>query len=166
MFWLKCILFKQHYIFLYITNFFYRSTVHMLSKMVWNIPSTLSFSKYYNLAYLFRFATRFRCQLNLAIIVFETWSDNYLLPKVLIKVGFSILSYFFFFLGACLSKTKTKLFSKAALVLITDILLKISNLNWSKYCLTLCYINFCGSKFCFENSIHDYDQLNQFQRNL
>ena len=31
------------------------------------LPSTLRFSKYCNLAYLFRFATRFRCHLNLTI---------------------------------------------------------------------------------------------------
>ena len=36
-----------------------------------------------------------------------------------------------------------------------DILLKISNQNWSlSYCLNLPYINFFGSKFCFENSVH------------
>ena len=59
--------------------------------------STLGFSKYCNLAYLFRFATRFRCHLNFTMslghiwIVFETWSGHYLLPKVLIKMGFLIL---------------------------------------------------------------------------
>ena len=31
------------------------------------LPSTLSFSKYCNLAYLFRFATRFRCHLNVTM---------------------------------------------------------------------------------------------------
>ena len=33
------------------------------------LPSTLSFSKYCNLACLFRFATRFRCHLNLTISI-------------------------------------------------------------------------------------------------
>ena len=67
------------------------------------LPSTLSFLKYCNLAYLFRFATRFRCHLNFTMslghiwIGFETWSGHYLLPKVLIKMGFLILWWNFLF---------------------------------------------------------------------
>ena len=54
----------------------------------------------------------------------------------------------FFFLGTFLSNIKTKLFSKTAWVLIADILLKISSLNWSlSYCLKLRYIDFFGSNF-------------------
>ena len=64
------------------------------------LQSTLSLSKYCNLTYLFRFVTRFRCRLNLTMsigflalfwrlisLVLETWSDHYLLPKLLIKIG-------------------------------------------------------------------------------
>ena len=117
------------------------------------LPSTLSFSKYCNLVCLFRFATRFRCHLNwifwLIWIDLEMWSDLHLLPKVLIKMGFLILSKKkFFFLGVCLSKIETKLFLKTAWVLIASILLNMSNLNWSlSFCLKLRYINFSGSKF-------------------
>ena len=54
----------------------------------------------------------------------------------------------FVFLGARLSKTETKLFAKAAWVLMVDILLQISNLNWSLLnCLKLRYINLFGLNF-------------------
>ena len=60
------------------------------------LPPTLSFSKYCNLAYLFRFATSFRCDLNLKMSIgyFDLFDlfDHYLLPKVLIKMGFLIIS--------------------------------------------------------------------------
>ena len=45
---------------------------------------------------------------------FETWSDHYLLPKVLIKMAFLFPRKFFVFIGACLSKIGTNLFLKAA----------------------------------------------------
>ena len=54
----------------------------------------------------------------------------------------------FVFLGARLSKIETKLFAKAAWVLIVDILLQISNLNWSLLnWLKLRYINLFGLNF-------------------
>ena len=54
----------------------------------------------------------------------------------------------FVFLGARLSKIETKLFAKAAWVLMVDILLQISNLNWSLLnCLKLRYINLFGLNF-------------------
>ena len=54
----------------------------------------------------------------------------------------------FVFLGARLSKIETKLFAKAAWVLVVDILLQISNLNWSLLnCLKLRYINLFGLNF-------------------
>ena len=54
----------------------------------------------------------------------------------------------FVFLGARLSKIETKLFAKAAWVLMVDILLQISSLNWSLLnCLKLRYINLFGLNF-------------------
>ena len=54
----------------------------------------------------------------------------------------------FVFLGARLSKIETKLFAKAAWVLVVDILLQISNLNWSLLnCLKLRYVNLFGLNF-------------------
>ena len=68
---------------------------------------------------------------------------DHLLPKVLIEMGFWFPRKIFVFLGACLSKIETELFSKAAWVLTVDILVQISNLNWSLLnCLILQYINF------------------------
>ena len=84
-------------------------------------------------------------------------------------MGFLIASYFFLifvFLGACLSKIETKLFLKAAWVLIADILSKISNLNWSpSYCLKLRYIKFFGSTFYqWFSNIHFPSQCLFFER--
>ena len=65
------------------------------------LQPTLSLLKHCNLSRFFRFATRFCCRLNLAMstgffwlisLVFETWSDRYLFPKVLIKMRFLIPS--------------------------------------------------------------------------
>ena len=73
-------------------------------------------------------------------------------------MGFWFPRKIFVFLGACLSKIETELFSKAAWVLTVDILVQISNLNWSLLnCLILQYINFLlvqTFRFCFENSIY------------
>ena len=78
----------------------------------------------------------------------ETLSDYHLLLRFIFNWGFWFSCKFFIFLGVFLSKIETKLLSKTAWVLITSILLKISNLNWSlSYCLKLQYINFLGSKF-------------------
>ena len=105
---------------------------------------TLSFSKYCYLAYLFRFATRFRCHLNLTMSlgIFDLF--NLFLRRYLIIICFRrfLLKCGFWF--SC----KNKLFSKSAWVVLADILLKLSNLNWSlSYCLKLRYIDFFGSNF-------------------
>ena len=57
--------------------------------------------------------------------MFETLFCHYLLAKVLIKMGFFIPYKIFVFLGACLSKIETTLFSKTAWVLIADIIANI-----------------------------------------
>ena len=117
----------------------------------------LSFSKYCNLAYLFRFANRFRCPLNLTmslrfldlfalflrrdLVIIYFW-------RFLLKWGFWFPSKICVFLGECLSQIETKLFSKAAWVLIVEIVLKISNLNWPlSHCLKPRYVDFFGSNF-------------------
>ena len=114
LFWLKFILFESKIIFSCISLFFFLEVPFTCLAKWFGIKLqyfeklsvdgntlTLSFSKYFHLAYLFRFATRFRCHLNLTMslgffwlisIVFEAWSDHFLLPKVLIKIGFFILS--------------------------------------------------------------------------
>ena len=65
------------------------------------LQPTLSLLKHCNLSHFFRFGTRFCCRLNLArstgffwliSLVFKTWSDRYLFPKVLIKMRFLIPS--------------------------------------------------------------------------
>ena len=64
-----CFLIKIHHFqatyFLVYYYFYLRDTVYMLSKMDWNYHQHYFFSKYNNLAYLFRFATGFCCDLNL-----------------------------------------------------------------------------------------------------
>ena len=118
------------------------------------LKSTLRFSNYYNLAYLFRFVNRFCCHLNftLSLGYFDLFAlflrhDIIIICfwRFLLKWAFWFL-HRFFFLGACLHKIETKLLLKAAWVLIADILLKISNLSWwLSYCLKLRYIDFFGS---------------------
>ena len=118
------------------------------------LQSTLSFSKCGNLAYLFRFVNRFRCHLNLTMSLgffdlFALFLRSGLIiiffRRFLLKWVFWFPRKFFVFLGACLCKTETKLFLKAAWVLIEDILLKTSSLNWSlSYFLKLQYIHFFG----------------------
>ena len=56
----------QHNIFLYITILFEKCSLHAFQNNL-ELQSTLSFSKYCNLAYLFRFATKFRCRLNVTM---------------------------------------------------------------------------------------------------
>ena len=96
--------------------------------------SILSFSNYCNLAYLFRF-----CHLNLTISL--GFSDLFALflrhnliiicfRRFLLKWSLRFPRKFFVFLGACLYKIEIKIFLEAAWVLIADILLQISNLNW------------------------------------
>ena len=121
------------------------------------LQSTLSFSKYYNFAYLFRFANRFRCHLNLTMPLglfdlFALFLRHDLIiicfRRFLLKWRFWFPRKFFVFLRACLSKIETKLFLKASWVLKSDILLKISNLNSSlSYCLKLRYVDFFGLNF-------------------
>ena len=74
---------------------------------------TLSFSKYCNLAYSFRFATKFRCRLNLTMSLgfFELFAlcsrrDPVIicLRRFLSKWGFWFHRKIFVFLGECLSK--------------------------------------------------------------
>ena len=86
------------------------------------LKSTLRFSNYYNLAYLFRFVNRFCCHLN-----FKLSLGYFDLFALFLRL---FLHRLFVFLGACLHKIETKLLLKAAWVLIADILLKISNLSW------------------------------------
>ena len=50
--------------FLVYYYFYLRSTVYMLSKMVWNYTQHYVLSNYCNLPCLFRFAIKFRCHLN------------------------------------------------------------------------------------------------------
>ena len=121
------------------------------------LQSTLSFSKYCNLACLFRFVTSFLCRLNLAISIgFFNLLALFLrrdliiicFQRFLLKWVFLFPRRIFVFLGACLSKIETKLPSKAAWVLTADILLQISNLNCTlSNCLKLRYINFFCSNF-------------------
>ena len=91
------------------------------------LKSTLRFSNYYNLAYLFRFVNRFCCHLNftLSLGYFDLFAlllrhDIIIIcfRRFLIKWAFWFLHRFFVFLGACLHKIETKLLLKAAWVLI------------------------------------------------
>ena len=56
----------QHNIFLYITILFEKYGLYFFQNDL-ELQSTLSFSKYCNLDYLLRFATKFRCRLNLTM---------------------------------------------------------------------------------------------------
>ena len=136
------------------------------------------FSKYCNFAYLFRFANMSCCHLNLTmsleffdLLTLFLRRDVIIIcfRKFLLKWGFWFSCKIFVFFGACLSEIETKLFSKTAWVLIADILLKMSNLNWSlSYCLKLWYIDFFSSNFLnfVLNISYDDDHSNQFQRSL
>ena len=77
-------------------------------------------------------------------------SDHYLLPKVLIKMEFLIFPRkIFVYLKL---KKKKKKFSKAAWVFVADILLQISNLNWSLSLFEIAVYRFLWFKlfkFCF-----------------
>ena len=111
------------------------------------LESTLRFSKYWNLACLFRFATLLHCRLNLTmsigffeLLVLFLRRDLSIIcfRRFLLKWGVWFPHKGFVFWRVCLSKIETKLFSKAAWVLTSEILLKISNLNWSlSNCLKL-----------------------------
>ena len=81
----------------------------------------------------------------LICLVFETWSNQIIIcfRRFLSKWSFWFPHKIFVYL-----KLKKKFFSKAAWVPIADMLLQLSNLNWSlSYCLKLRYINFFGSNF-------------------
>ena len=89
------------------------------------LQSTLSFSKYCNLAYLFRFANSFCCDLNLTMSL--RFSDLFALflrhdliiicfRRFLLEWGFWFRRKFFIFLGECLSKIDTQLCLWAAWV--------------------------------------------------
>ena len=141
--------------FLVYYYFYLRSTVYMLSKMVWNYHQSLS--KYCKLACLFRFAIRFRCHLNLTMSLglfdlFELiWRRDLTIIcswRFLLKWGFWFSSKIFIFLEVFLSKIETRLFSKTTWVPIASMLLKTSNSNWPlSFCLKWRYIYFFGSKF-------------------
>ena len=81
------------------------------------LQSTLRFSKYCNLAYLFRFANSFRCHLDLTMSLgffdlFALFSRYDLIIicfwKFLLKWGFWFPGKFFVFLGVCLFKIESK----------------------------------------------------------
>ena len=131
--------------------------------------SILSFSNYCNLAYLFRF-----CHLNLTISL--GFSDLFALflrhnlsiicfRRFLLKWSLRFPRKFFVFLGACLYKIEIKIFLEAAWVLIADILLQISNLNWFTMILYEIAVNwffwFILFKFCFENSMYHMMMITQ-----
>ena len=109
------------------------------------------------MACLFTFANKFCCRLNFAMSIgFFDLLALFLKPdlliisfqRLLLKWGFWFPRKSFVFLGACLSKIETKLFSKAAWVLTAGLLWQIPNLNWSlSNCLKLRYINFFGLSF-------------------
>ena len=139
----KSLSFSSNNIFLYITIYFEKYGLHAFQND-FELQSTLSFSKYCNLAFLFRFATKFHRHLNLTMslgffwlicLVFET-SGYHLLAKVLIKMGF--LKFLFSWEHVYL-KCKQNYFQS---------LHGFSNLNWSlSSCLRLWYINFFDSNF-------------------
>ena len=88
----------------------------------------------------FRFSTKFCCRLKLTMSI--AFFDS--LPEW----AFWFLYKSFVFWGMFLYRTETKLFSKSAWALAVDILLQISNLNWSQWIgLQLWYINFFGPNF-------------------
>ena len=81
--------------------FYFRNTVNMLSKMVWNynknlVSQVLQFGLFVQICHQVSLSLKLDnaiwiCFL-LISLVFETWSDHYLLPNVLIKIGFLIPS--------------------------------------------------------------------------
>ena len=157
--------FKHCYIFLYITIFIWEVWFTCFPKW-FEIIIDIKYLKVLQFGLFIQICQHVSLSLKLdnvtrifwlIYLVFETWSDHYSLVK------------FFVFLGACLPEIETKLFSKTAWVLIADILLKMSNLNWSvSYCLKLWYIDFFGSNFSkfVLNISSDDDHSNQVQRNL
>ena len=62
----KSLSFSSNNIFLYITIYFEKYGLHAFQND-FELQSTLSFSKYCNLTFLFRFATKFHCHLNLTM---------------------------------------------------------------------------------------------------
>ena len=119
------------------------------------LQSRLRFSKYCNLAFLFKFVSRFCFHLNLTMSLgcFDLFAlflrhDMIIIcfRRFSLKWGFWIPPNFFF-LEACLSKIERQLFLNAARILIAGILF-ISNLNWAlSYCLKSRYVYFFGSNF-------------------
>ena len=97
---------------LYITILSEKYGLHFFQNDL-ELRPTLSFSKYCNLAYLFRFATKFRCRLNLTMSLgfFDLFAlflrrDLVIicLRRFLLKWLFWFSRKIFVFLGACLSK--------------------------------------------------------------
>ena len=118
-------------------------------KNVLEIQSTLSFSKYFNLVCLFRFQIFHQVLLSLKLdnvnsifwliaFVLRRYLIIFRFQRILLEWAFWFLYKSFVFLGMLLYRTETKLFSKSAWALVVDILLQISNLNWSQWiCLQL-----------------------------
>ena len=78
------------------------------------LQSTLSFSKHCKLVYLFRFANRFRCHLNLTMpLEFFDLFALFLRHDLIIICLRRFPRQVFVFLRVCLSKIETKLFLKA-----------------------------------------------------
>ena len=134
------------------------------------LQSKLSFSKYCNLAYLFRFANRFCCHLNLTMPL--GISDLFALflrhdpiiicfRRFLLKWSFWFPRKFFVFIGECLSKIifigcmgshSRHTIRNTQFKLVTTILFEIV-VYW--------FLSFKLFKFCFENSIYDMMMITQ-----
>ena len=137
----------QHNIFLYITISLEKYSLHFFENDL-ELQSTLSFSKYYNLSYLFRFATKFRCRLNLTMSLgfFDLFVMFLRRDLVIICLRRFLLKCFFYSLVKCVFswvhdylKCKQNYFQR---------LHGFSDLNWSlSSCLKLRYINFFGSNY-------------------
>ena len=97
-FWQRFVLFKQHYIFLYIIIFIWEVRITCFPNCLRIIINT-KFLKVLQFGVFIQISNRFRCHLNLKMslrffwltcLIFEMRSDHYLLAKVLIKMGFLI----------------------------------------------------------------------------
>ena len=100
LFWWKFITFKHNYIFFYITFFIWEVRFTCFPKW-FGITINTKFLKVLQFGLFIQIWHQVSLSLKLdnvtgifwlIWIVFETWFDNYLLPKVLIKMGFLILS--------------------------------------------------------------------------
>ena len=139
LFWWQFILFKQHYIFLYITIFIWEVRFTCFLKWFGTTMNT-KFLKVLQLGLFIQICHQVLLPLNLTVSIGFFGLIALFLRRDLIiicfgrflsKLGLGLPRKIFVFLRACLSKIQTKLFSKAAWVLIADIRLQISNINWS-----------------------------------